>query len=65
MILNEYLKSGKKGYYYENKDELLRELENIMTEGDVIIFQGAGDVTAMCDQFVKKIKLKINGKVPL
>lgn len=65
LILNEYLKSGNKGYYYENNDEILRELENIMTEGDVLIFQGAGDITGMCDQFVKKIKLKINGKVPL
>lgn len=65
LILNEFLKSGNKGYYYENYEEILRELENIMTDGDVIIFQGAGDITGMCDQFVKKIKLKLNGKVPL
>ncbi|HMS65830.1 MAG TPA: UDP-N-acetylmuramate--L-alanine ligase [Ignavibacteria bacterium] len=65
LILNEYLKSGKKGYYIENKDEIINELENIMTDGDLIIFMGAGDITGLCDQFVKKVKSKINGKVPL
>ncbi|MCY7363338.1 MAG: UDP-N-acetylmuramate--L-alanine ligase, partial [Ignavibacteria bacterium] len=65
LILEEYLKSGKKGRYIESRNELLTELENIMEDGDVIIFQGAGDVTILCNEFVKKIKFKIIGEVPL
>jgi len=65
LILEEYLKSGKKGRYIESRNELLAELENIMEDGDVIIFQGAGDVTILCNEFVKKIKFKIIGEVPL
>lgn len=65
LILSEYLKSGKKGYYIENKESLLSELENIIMEGDVILFQGAGDITELCSKFVKISGKKRNKKVPL
>ncbi len=65
LILNEFLKSGKKGYYIENSDELLSELNSIIQDGDILIFQGAGDITDICDRFVKMSRKKRNAKVPL
>lgn len=65
LILNEYNKKGKDGFYIEDKDKILAELENITKEGDVIIFQGAGDITELCSKFVKRIKVKSNLTVPL
>ncbi len=57
--------SGKQGFYFEDKTEILDELEKIMKDGDMIIFQGAGDITELCDKFVKRIKTKLNWSVPL
>lgn len=65
LILDEYMKTKKDGAYIEDKEKLLDELEKIKKEGDIIIFQGAGDITDLCDKFVKRIKTKMNGKVPL
>ena len=65
LILNEFLKSDKKGYYIENREELLSELSSIIQDGDILIFQGAGDITEMCDRFVRISRKKRNAKVPL
>lgn len=65
IIVNEYNKSGKKGYYIEDKEEIISRLLKIKQEGDVIIFQGAGDITSLCEQFVKKVKSKIKLTIPL
>lgn len=65
LILDEYRKSDKEGYYIEDKNQILDELEDICKEGDVIIFQGAGDITELCSKFVKRIKAKSNRSVPL
>ena len=65
LILNEFLKSGKRGYYYESEDEMIDEVEKICESNDVIVFQGAGNITDMCDKFVMKIKSKTKDIVPL
>lgn len=65
LILNEFLKSGKEGYYIENNDTLLSELSKIIQDGDTLIFQGAGDITEMCSRFVKISRKKRDAKVPL
>jgi len=65
LILSEYNKTGKEGRYIEDKEMILDELDSIKQTGDVIIFQGAGDITELCDRFVNRIKTKTNGKVPL
>jgi len=65
LILTEYNKTGKVGRYIEDKEMLLEELDSIKQTGDVIIFQGAGDITEICEKFVNRIKSKTNGKVPL
>jgi len=75
MILGEYNESiirlgnaGKKkdpGIYFENRELIMDELDKISREGDVIIFQGAGDVSDLCNKYIKRIKAKINWTVPL
>ncbi|MEO6695580.1 MAG: UDP-N-acetylmuramate--L-alanine ligase [Ignavibacteria bacterium] len=65
LILTEYKKSGKEGWYFEDNNALLDELESIKRPGDIIIFQGAGDIIDLCEVFVNRIKIKTNGKVPL
>lgn len=65
LILEEFLKTGKEGYYIEDREKLLNELENLFRESDVIIFQGAGDITDLCGKFVKRIKAQSSRSVPL
>ncbi len=69
LILNEYnakkLNDTGTGQYIEDRDKILDELEKIAREGDVIVFQGAGDITELCGKFVKRIKAKNNWFVPL
>jgi UDP-N-acetylmuramate--alanine ligase len=65
LILNEYFKMGKNGIYFETADEIIDTLESIAKDGDIIVFQGAGDITGMCDRFVKRIVKKRAGSVPL
>ncbi len=75
LILNEYNNAinkpvqGKEikleGYYIDDNEKILNLLESITKEGDVIIFQGAGDITELCEKFVKRIKVKLNWMVPL
>ncbi len=75
MILGEYnesiIKKGKAGknkepgIYIENRELIMDELEKISRDGDIIIFQGAGDVSDLCNKYIKRIKTKINWTVPL
>jgi len=75
LILNEYNNGinkpvlGKElkleGYYIDDNEKILNLLESITKEGDVIIFQGAGDITELCEKFVKMVKVKLNWMVPL
>jgi UDP-N-acetylmuramate--alanine ligase len=65
LILNEYFKMGKNGIYIETNDELLDTLEDMTKDGDVVIFQGAGDITGVCEKFVVRMNNKRAGSVPL
>lgn len=65
LILAEYKKSGKQGFYSESKENLLNELEDMTENGDVIAFLGAGDITEYCTEFILRIKTKTKDTVPL
>lgn len=65
LILSEFKKSGKEGHYINDNELLLNEVDLIKQPGDVIIFQGAGDITDLCEKFVNRIKAKTSGKIPL
>lgn len=42
----------------ESESELFADLKKSIKKGDRVVFQGAGDVTNMCDKFIKGIKYK-------
>jgi len=71
LILKEYrkIKPGKEGlesgFYMDDEIMIMKKLEEIVKDGDVIIFQGAGDITDLCTNYVKKMKEKFNFKIPL
>lgn len=42
----------------ENENTLYTDLKKTLKKGDRVVFQGAGDVTNMCDKFIKGINTK-------
>ncbi len=56
LIFNEMVKSGSAVKYFRNNegitDYLLKETKAVNT----IVFQGAGDITKLCDEFTAKLK---------
>lgn len=58
LIFNLIKKSKTNKYLAENEKCLYESLIKTVKKGDRIIFQGAGDVTNMCDKFIKGIKTK-------
>ncbi|MBK6876207.1 MAG: hypothetical protein IPG99_07080 [Ignavibacteria bacterium] len=56
---------GKNGIYIEKNEELLDTLEDMTKEGDIVVFQGAGDITGVCEKFVARLNNKRATSVPL
>ncbi len=58
LIFNELLKTDSDvKYFHSNKlieNNLLKEIK----PEDTIVFQGAGDITQLCDEFISKLKKK-------
>jgi UDP-N-acetylmuramate--alanine ligase len=42
----------------ENENSMYTDLKKTLKKGDRVVFQGAGDVTNMCDKFIKGINTK-------
>jgi UDP-N-acetylmuramate--alanine ligase len=58
LIYNELKNTNKKASYIKDNNEILLKLLGEVKAGDVIVFQGAGDVTNLCSEFVSKLELK-------
>lgn len=56
LIYNELKKLNKKVNYFHSNEETLNYLYEIIKPGYKIIFQGAGDITELCTQFINKLK---------
>ncbi len=56
LILNEALKRNCNMKLIHEKSDVLAWLKNDMKQGDVIVFQGAGDVTNLCNDFVNLLQ---------
>lgn len=52
LILNEALKSNSNMKLLHEKKDVIAWLNNDLKQNDVIVFQGAGDVTNLCNEFV-------------
>lgn len=47
-------------YYLKGFDETLKKLSEIIQVNDIVIFQGAGDITDLCGLFVENLKQQRN-----
>lgn len=54
MILNEL--NSKKEVLITDKNEIINTLLKSIKTGDIVVFQGAGDVTNLCSEFVQRLK---------
>jgi UDP-N-acetylmuramate--alanine ligase len=61
LILKEIKKNyNNEIYYCDDNDSIMNKLTDIIQGGDSIVFQGAGDITNLCDSFINKIKNEPN-----
>jgi UDP-N-acetylmuramate--alanine ligase len=58
LIYNELKKLFANVKYYPDKHRSLSYLLENVSNGDIIVFQGAGDVTELCSEFIKELDLK-------
>jgi UDP-N-acetylmuramate-alanine ligase len=56
MILSLLLSSGSNAILAGNEIDLHEKLNSLYSKGDTIIFQGAGDITNYCTNFIKYLK---------
>jgi UDP-N-acetylmuramate--alanine ligase len=58
LIFNEIKKiSSVEAYSIDDFGDIISKLKGLMKPGDTIVFQGAGNVTNLCDEFIKNIKI--------
>lgn len=58
MIFNELIKLNANARYLEKPESVIKYLSENVKKNDTIVFQGAGDITMLCDQFIKKLSAK-------
>lgn len=58
LILNEALKINMNIKLISSRNDILAHLLNSLQPGDIIVFQGAGDVTNLCSDFVNILNSK-------
>ena len=58
LIFDELKKINADAEYYPDKNKLLEHLRAIVKPNDIIVFQGAGDITIICEEFIKKLSVK-------
>lgn len=63
LIEREFLKiSENKVYYLKTFKEITDKLDKIIKSGDTIIFQGAGNITDLCNKYVEHHKSIFNNR---
>jgi len=58
LVLNELKKLFANAEYMQSKEAAITYLKENSKPGNIIVFQGAGDVTELCSQFIKIIDSK-------
>jgi len=58
LIFNELTKLYSNVSYVSEKSQVINYLLDNIKKGDVIVFQGAGDITNICTDFVKELNSK-------
>jgi len=61
LILKEIKKNyNNEIYYCDDNDSIMNKLTDIIQGEDSIVFQGAGDITNLCNGFINKMKNELN-----
>ncbi len=60
LIYDELDKLDEAAEYCRDRREITTELLNDLKDKDTIVFQGAGDITGLCDEFIDQLKMKLN-----
>jgi UDP-N-acetylmuramate--alanine ligase len=60
LIYDELEKINSSSIYVSSREEIKNNLLKDLKAEDIIVFQGAGDITGLCDEFIKELKVKIN-----
>jgi len=58
LIYDELIKINKNTSYIKERNSIIASLLSSIKENDVIVFQGAGDITNLCSEFVAKLGQK-------
>jgi UDP-N-acetylmuramate--alanine ligase len=58
LIYKELKNNGVRSVYITDKTKVTDQLMQIGGKGNIIVFQGAGDITLICDEFVNVLKAK-------
>jgi len=58
LIYNELKKDKISSIYIKDKEKITDHLLQICRNGDIVVFQGAGDITLICDQFINALSAK-------
>lgn len=45
----------KEVHYVQNKEEIPNYVLKLVKPGDMVVFMGAGDITRICGDFIKKL----------
>ena len=56
LIMEEMNRQNKSVKYFGSGDDALDFLSSFVEKSDIVVFQGAGDITLLCDNFLKVIK---------
>ena len=60
LIFEELKKLNENSEYLKSSQEIETNLMAGLEDNDTIVFQGAGDITGLCSEFVNKLKIKLN-----
>ncbi|MGH2574144.1 MAG: UDP-N-acetylmuramate--L-alanine ligase [Ignavibacteria bacterium] len=60
LIHNELKKMNPDSAYISDEDEVIKFLLRKVKNYGIVLFQGAGDVTILCDKFIEKLKSEPN-----
>jgi UDP-N-acetylmuramate--alanine ligase len=58
LIFDELKKNKIRAIYIKDKEKVTEHLMSITGNGDIIVFQGAGDITNICTNFINSLEAK-------
>jgi UDP-N-acetylmuramate--alanine ligase len=60
LIFDELKRINSAVSYLKSREDIEANLLGDLKDDDTIVFQGAGDITGLCDDFVNQLRIKLN-----